>query len=122
MRASATDIPANPSNYESLLGTLKSGDTLRLEPGDYKGLNISNLNGTETLPVIVTGPESGPAAVFHSDPGPCCNTVEIINSSYVVIRKHGNQVPESPPHGCGIADNTEHDGDSAQRVSQERPT
>jgi hypothetical protein len=87
LRASATDIPANPSNYATLLGTLKSGDTLRLEPGDYKRLNISNLNGTETLPVIITGPESGPAAVFHSDPGPCCNTVEIINSSYVVIRR-----------------------------------
>ncbi|MBI1745969.1 MAG: right-handed parallel beta-helix repeat-containing protein [Acidobacteria bacterium] len=76
---------ANTGNYRSLLDGLAPGDTLRLDAGDYQmGLPIEGLNGAEETPIIISGPDDGPPAVFWARE--CCNTVSINNSSYVEIR------------------------------------
>jgi hypothetical protein len=83
----AADHDASPSDYTSVLPTLQPGDTLHLAAGTYNDLlNISGLNGSEGAWIAITGPESGDPAVIMADPGPCCNTIEITASSYVVIR------------------------------------
>jgi hypothetical protein len=80
----ASAVDADPSNYKMVLGTLKPGDTLNLAAGTYTGgLNVTNLNGTEAMPIVLQGAPNG-ATVFEGDA--CCNTVEITGSSYVVLR------------------------------------
>lgn len=82
--ASAADVQANPSNYLSLLGSLKPGDRLVLDPGTYtQGLPITGLNGTDAAWITISGPASGPGAIFEGNA--CCNTVELVSSSYVAI-------------------------------------
>src|SRR5690606_30044984 len=55
-------IKADPSNYLSRLTALEPGQTLELEPGTYDdpndvpGLPIFQLAGTETQPILITGP------------------------------------------------------------------
>jgi MYXO-CTERM domain-containing protein len=94
--ARAADVQADPSNYRALLPTLQPGDTLHLAPGTYTDtLPIDDLNGNEGAWITITGPEEGDPAIVVADPGPCCNTVEITNSSYLVLRKltiDGNHV------------------------------
>jgi hypothetical protein len=85
--AGAADMQGDPSNYEEKLSQLTPGDTLHLAAGTYENLlNITDLNGTPGNWITIMGPETGDAAVFVADPGPCCNTVEIQDSSYVAIR------------------------------------
>jgi MYXO-CTERM domain-containing protein len=95
-RAFAADIQATPSDYGPKVNALAPGDTLHLAAGTYQNrLNISGLNGTETAPITITGPDSGAPAVIVADPGPCCNTVEISDSSYVILKNvtiDGNHV------------------------------
>ncbi len=81
----ADDRPADPTNYRTVVTTLRPGDTLRLAAGSYGILSISGLNGRPDAPIVIEGPTTG-AAVFNADSGPCCNTVELRNSSYVVLR------------------------------------
>ncbi len=84
--AQAAEYDANPDTYRTLLPTLQPGDILNLQPGTYPTLlNISGLNGTASDWIIIRGPATGAPAVFTADPGPCCNTVEIRNSSYVAL-------------------------------------
>src|SRR4051812_32183661 len=79
-RAEAGDKKADPSNYTSVVPTLAPGDTLTLDPGTYKLLSISNLNGTEAAWITIRGPKAGPPAVIEAAPAPpCCNTVEIVD-------------------------------------------
>lgn len=83
--ASAADLQADSSNYVTQLGKLQPGDVLHLSAGTYaKQLNITNLNGNPQAPFTITGPETGPPAVFVGSS--CCNTVEFLNSSYVTVR------------------------------------
>lgn len=82
----ARDLSADPSNYESVVSTLVAGDTLHLAPGDYQLLSVDNLNGTASTWIVITGPDAGAPATFHADPAPCCNTVEIRNSSYFALK------------------------------------
>jgi MYXO-CTERM domain-containing protein len=83
--SAALAVDADPTNYTAVLPTLKPGDTLNLAPGTYtQGLNVTGLNGTEAAWITISGPASGPPAVFEGDA--CCNTVEITSSSYVVVR------------------------------------
>ena len=85
--ASAAEISADASNYRQLIGTLQPGDTLHLAAGTYTTLlSIDGLNGSSDAWITITGPESGAPAVFEADPGPCCNTIEISDSSYVAVR------------------------------------
>jgi hypothetical protein len=56
-----------------------------LEAGDYTaGLPVHNLNGTDENPIIIAGSDAEARAVFHARS--CCNTVSILDSSYVEIR------------------------------------
>lgn len=79
-------FPVTPATIDSTISKLGPGDTLDLATGTYHHLTLSGLNGTETRWITVTGPVSGSPAVIEADPGPCCNTVEIVNSSYLAIR------------------------------------
>jgi MYXO-CTERM domain-containing protein len=64
-----------------------AGDTLHLAAGTYTDrLSITNQNGTPSAWITITGPESGAPAIFVADPGPCCNTVEIVDSSYIALQ------------------------------------
>jgi MYXO-CTERM domain-containing protein len=84
----AADVQADPSNYRDLLSTLMPGDTMHLAAGTYTDtLPIDGLNGEEGAWITITGPEDGAPAIIAADPGPCCNTVEISDSSYLVLRK-----------------------------------
>ena len=81
---SAAALDADPSNYQSVVATLKAGDTLNLAAGTYTGgLNITDLQGTPDMPIVIQG--AGETTVFEGNG--CCNTVEIKNSSHVAIRK-----------------------------------
>src|ERR1051325_11293636 len=81
--ARAADVNGDPSTYKTLLAALKPGDTLHLAAGHYPLLALSNLNGNASAWITITGPASGAPAVIDADPGPCCNTIEITNSSYL---------------------------------------
>lgn len=94
--ALAADVQATPTDYATKVDALQPGDTLHLAGGSYTDLlSISGLNGTESAPITITGPDSGEPAVFVADPGPCCNTIEISDSSYVILKNltvDGNHV------------------------------
>lgn len=84
--AHARDLEADPSTLASVLPTLQPGDTLRLAPGTYAGrIRITSLNGTEAMPIVIEGPADG-SAVVEADSGPCCNMLELRDSSHVVLR------------------------------------
>ncbi len=78
--AHAGDVNADPSTYQAALGMLKPGDTLHLAAGNYPLLAISGLNGTAASPITIAG-VSG--TVIQGDASD--NTVEILDSSYVVL-------------------------------------
>lgn len=80
----AAVVEANPSNYRSLLGALKPGDTMKLAAGRYSKLYINRLRGTEAAWITITGPASDSPAVITGSYG--YNTVEILDSSYVAIQ------------------------------------
>lgn len=83
----AADYTAGPADYQAVVPTLAPGDTLHLTSGTYADLlNVADLHGTAEQPIVIAGPETGDPAVFVADPGPCCNTIEIRRSSYVVLR------------------------------------
>jgi cysteine-rich repeat protein len=85
--ANAEEFTAGPADYKGIVSILQPGDILHLEAGTYPDLlNVTNLNGTPTQWITITGPQTGDPAIFIADPGPCCNTVEIRNSSYVAIK------------------------------------
>jgi hypothetical protein len=79
----AGEIQANPSNYRSLLSSLKPGDTMRLAAGRYPRLSLTGLHGAPDAYITITGPETGPPAIIAGSPG--YNTVEILDCSYVSI-------------------------------------
>ncbi len=77
-------INSTPATYRNDLDALVAGDRLLLAAGTYtEGLPIWNMNGTPGSCFIIEGPESGGA---RFTPRPCCNTVSLGDSSYVVIR------------------------------------
>ncbi len=82
----AAEITAGPADYREKVRSLRPGDVLLLEPGTYATLlSVDDLDGTPDAWIAIRGPASGEPAVFTADPGPCCNTIEIRNSSYVAI-------------------------------------
>jgi hypothetical protein len=82
--ALAADIKAKPSNYRNLLPKLKPGDTLKLAPGKYPPLAISNLNGEPDAWITIAGPTSGQPALIAGEAG--SNTIEVVNSSFLAIQ------------------------------------
>jgi hypothetical protein len=91
-------LRADPSNYQKLLLTLQAGDTLLLASGRYPLLTIANLNGELGRCITVTGPVRGPRPVIVGRTGR--GTVEIVNSSYIVI--HGLTIDSLAAGGDGI--------------------
>lgn len=79
----AAEYKATPSNYVSRMTRLKAGDTLSLAAGTYPGLKITGLRGSSAGWIVIAGPPSGAPAVIVGSA--CCNTVEIVNSSFVSI-------------------------------------
>jgi hypothetical protein len=78
-------IAANPSNYLPLVAGLGPGDLLQLAPGAYTGgLPVVDLTGEPDRCIRIEGPAAGPPAVFLGRD--CCNTVSIVDSSYLEIR------------------------------------
>ncbi len=84
--AFAVDVQATPADYKAKVNALQPDDVLHLAAGTYDHFSISGLNGTESEPITITGPDSGAPATIVADPGPCCNTVEISDSSYVILQ------------------------------------
>ncbi|HEX5113479.1 MAG TPA: T9SS type A sorting domain-containing protein [Saprospiraceae bacterium] len=76
-------INANPSNYTSYISGLLPDDTLLLAPGNYLNrLNLNNLAGNASSPIVIMG--SGNTTVFLANA--CCNTVDMTNVAYLVLR------------------------------------
>lgn len=72
--------------YRTLVSSLAPGDTLYLPSGVYPDrLNLDGKNGTANAWIVITGPESGPAATITTA-STCCNTVQLGGTSYVVLR------------------------------------
>jgi len=72
--------------YRNLLAQLEPGDTLYLPAGTYRNrLNLTGLKGTSSEWITITGPDSGSPAVITTD-STCCNTVQLGDSAYLVIR------------------------------------
>src|SRR6185437_8438897 len=82
--ASATTYNGTPSTYAPLLQGLKAGDTLNLASGTYPHLDVTGLAGTASAWITITGPATGAPAIIQGSA--CCNTVEIVNSSFVAIK------------------------------------
>jgi hypothetical protein len=80
----AVQLTGNPGNYQSLINQLTPGSELYLEPGTYTGgLPVIDMHGEPGSPIVITGPSEGEPAIFTGNS--CCNTVQIKDSSYVVI-------------------------------------
>jgi hypothetical protein len=77
-------LGADPLNYRTLLSNLAPGDSLLLEPGEYPQLTIENLNGAPGRCITIRGPAGNRRAVIFGASGN--KTVEIIGSSYIVVR------------------------------------
>jgi hypothetical protein len=83
--AAASTYEASPDTYRRLVRTLRAGDTLALAAGEYReGLPLLNLSGEPDRPITISGPTSGPPAVFIARAEH--NTVSIVDSHHVVVR------------------------------------
>jgi hypothetical protein len=82
--ARATVYDADPTNYQTVMGTLLPGDTMRLAAGNYLRMTVDGVNGTNAAWITITGPTSGAPAVIQGEW--CCNTVQLYGSSYLAIK------------------------------------
>jgi hypothetical protein len=100
----------SPDTYRAVLKRLEPGDQVRLMPGVYKdGLPLHYLNGTPKAPIMLSGPEEEPRAIFVARPGH--NTISILNSSYVTVSNldiDGRNLPVSGVKCEGHADWAHH--------------
>jgi len=103
--ADGTVHHANPSNYLTLLRSLRAGDTLVLAPGNYDhpsdvpGLPLFGLHGTPAQPIVITGPDSGAPAVLLGRS--THNTVRLADASHIVLRNF--EIDGRNLGGAGIA-------------------
>lgn len=74
---------ADPSNYRRMLSGLAPGDALLLTPGNYPPLKIANLRGAPGHCITITGQTGNRPTIILGEIGE--RTVEIIDSSYVVL-------------------------------------
>ena len=105
--ASAADVPADPTNYQMLLGTLQPGDTLVLAAGTYTRLTIDGIHGEPNAWITVTGPEDGDPAVVVGES--CCNTVQLYDSSFVAITNLVIDAQGLPVDAVNAKDSPSHD-------------
>lgn len=108
--AEARQLLADPSSYRAVLSAMTPGDTLQLSAGEYRrGLPLHRLQGLSAEPITISGPASGPRAVFIAQPGH--NTISILNSSYITIRNlelDGRNLPVDGVKAEGHADWAHH--------------
>ena len=80
----AETLTGNPDNYKAKFNELGPGDVLELEPGTYtNGFYIDDVHGTPDNWVTVRSKDpSNPATIIGRS---CCNTVEIVDCSYLAI-------------------------------------
>ncbi len=76
-------LRADPSNYRRMISGLVPGDTLVLAGGEYPRLAVANLAGAPGRCITITGQAGERPAVIFGEIGN--RTVEIIDSSYIVI-------------------------------------
>ena len=76
-------LRADPFNYRRMIGGLVPGDTVVLAAGEYPRLTIANLAGAPGRCITITGPAGDRPAVIFGEIGN--KTVEIIDSSYIVV-------------------------------------
>ena len=74
----------NPATYRALLSKLAPGDTLLLAPGEYPRLRITELHGAPGRCITISGSADAARAVIVGEAG--YRTVEIVDSSYVVVK------------------------------------
>jgi hypothetical protein len=77
-------LKADASNYRRMVSDLAPGDTLLLTPGNYPPLKIANLRGAPGHCIVISRLTGNRPAVILGEIGN--RTVEIIDSSYIVIR------------------------------------
>jgi len=85
--AAAADLAADPTDYQDVIATLTPGDTLTLAGGTYDRLDVSGIAGTAEAWITIRGPAEGEPAVIAADLGPCCNTVELRDVSYLALER-----------------------------------
>ena len=84
-RASADTVAANPGNYESLIASLRPGDTLALAAGTYDELLLRDVQGMPSSWITVTGPASGSPAIIRAVSSNN-NTVQLYNCRYLALK------------------------------------
>src|SRR5437588_12920174 len=98
-------LRADPSNYRRKIPGLMPGDTLVLAAGEYPRLTVANLAGAPGRCITITGPAGDRPAIIFGEIGH--RTVEIIDSSYVVVSNlviDGRGLPGRGRHqGPGVA-------------------
>ncbi|MCG5524328.1 right-handed parallel beta-helix repeat-containing protein [Ectothiorhodospira haloalkaliphila] len=78
-------LEANPDNYRDKVRQLQPGDRLELAPGEYpRQLRLHGIKGTPENPIVISGPEEGPPAVFVARGGE--NTISLANTAHVTLR------------------------------------
>ena len=77
-------VSAGPSDYRQAIAGLAPGDALLLAPGNYPPLTIANLNGAPGRCIVISGPGGDRPAAILGEIGK--KTVEIVGSSYVVVK------------------------------------
>jgi hypothetical protein len=84
--AAAQDYRAGPETYRGPLTSLRAGDRLLLEPGEYgKGLPLHELSGSPGRPIIIEAAQPLSPPRFVARPG--ANTVSLLNVRHVVLRR-----------------------------------
>lgn len=83
--ASALDVPVDPTTFAGALSAATPGDTLLLAPGRYAHFTLSGVAGRADAWITVRGPATGEPAIIAADSGPCCNTIELRDSSYIAL-------------------------------------
>ena len=137
--AVAADVNATPSTLGSILPTLVAGDTVHLGPGHYTHFAVNGLHGASNAWITITS-DTPQAAVVDADPGPCCNTIEISQSSWVAIENllidghdvdgafgvsAGGGVTATPTHDIRIEGNVfvnHHGSQQHDAISTKTPT
>src|SRR5690348_15743962 len=76
-------LNTKPETYRGLLHSLAAGDTLLLAPGESSRLSIAGLHGMPGRCIVITGSAGARRATIAGESGH--RTVEIVDSSYVVI-------------------------------------
>ena len=78
-------LRAGPEDYGPVVRSLRAGDLLQLEPGEYtRGLPLHGLVGTAEQPIVIEGPPPPGRAVFVGRPG--AHTVSLLDSAHLTVR------------------------------------